>query len=134
MRAQKYLVLPDEEATEFGDLEAALVEELAPVNTLQAVLARRVAVAAWPLGRADRLAAGKGLGAQYPTTPAPPHPAATKAERLEVRRATSRGRGTSAALRRTRGWPGWRPPARARSCWRRTRHGAWASAPGTGSA
>jgi hypothetical protein len=55
LRAQKYLVLPDEDAAEFADLEAALVRELAPVGALQAVLARRVAVAAWRLARADRL-------------------------------------------------------------------------------
>ena len=55
MRAQKYVVLPDEDAAEFGDLEAALVAELAPVGALQAVLARRVAVAAWRLARADRI-------------------------------------------------------------------------------
>ena len=55
MRAQKYLVLPDEDAGEFADLLAALVEELAPVGALQTVLARRVAVAAWRLARADRI-------------------------------------------------------------------------------
>ena len=38
-------------------LEAALVAELAPVGALQAVLARRVAVAAWRLARADRIEA-----------------------------------------------------------------------------
>ena len=38
-------------------LEAALVEELAPVGALQPVLARRVAVAAWRLARADRIEA-----------------------------------------------------------------------------
>jgi hypothetical protein len=57
MRAQKHLVLPDEDTTEFEALEAALVEELAPVGALQAVLARRVAVAAWRLARADRIEA-----------------------------------------------------------------------------
>ena len=57
MRAQKYLVLPEEDAAEFADLEAALVEELAPVGALQTVLARRVAVAAWRLARADRIEA-----------------------------------------------------------------------------
>ena len=36
MRAQKHLVLPDEDAAEFDALEAALVEELAPVGALQA--------------------------------------------------------------------------------------------------
>jgi hypothetical protein len=57
LRAQKYLVLPEEDAAEFAGLEAALVEELAPVGALQTVLARRVAVAAWRLARADRLEA-----------------------------------------------------------------------------
>ena len=57
LRAQKYLVLPDEDAAEFAALEAALVEELAPVGALQLVLARRVAVAAWRLARADRMEA-----------------------------------------------------------------------------
>jgi hypothetical protein len=57
MRAQKYLVLPDEDAAEFADLEAALIEELKPVGKLQAVLARRAAVAAWRLARADRVEA-----------------------------------------------------------------------------
>ena len=55
MRAQKHLVLPDEDAAEFAGLEAAIIEELAPVGALQTVLARRVAVAAWRLARADRL-------------------------------------------------------------------------------
>jgi hypothetical protein len=57
MRAEKHVVLPDEEAAEFAALEAALLEELAPVGALQTVLARRVAVAAWRLERADRLEA-----------------------------------------------------------------------------
>ena len=53
MRAQKHLVLPDEDGAEFAALETALVAELAPVGALQTVLARRVAVAAWRLARAD---------------------------------------------------------------------------------
>jgi len=57
MRAQKYLVLPDEDIAEFAGLEASLVEELAPVGALQMVLARRVAVATWRLARADRIEA-----------------------------------------------------------------------------
>jgi len=57
MRAQKYLVLPDEDAAEFEALEAALIEELAPIGALQAVPARRIAVAAWRLARADRIEA-----------------------------------------------------------------------------
>jgi hypothetical protein len=55
LRAQKYLVLPEEDADEFAGLEAALIEELAPVGVLQTVLARRVVVAAWRLARADRI-------------------------------------------------------------------------------
>jgi hypothetical protein len=71
MRAEKYVVLPEEDADEFAGLEAALIDELAPVGALQAVLARRVAVAAWRLARADRIEAdlfaerhlaGGGLG------------------------------------------------------------------------
>jgi hypothetical protein len=71
MRAQKYVVLAEEDAGEFEGLEAAMVEELAPVGVLQAVLARRVAVAAWRIARADRIeaelfaerrVAGGGLG------------------------------------------------------------------------
>jgi hypothetical protein len=52
LRAQKYVVLPEEDA---AGLEAALVAELAPKGALQVVLARRVAVAAWRLARADRI-------------------------------------------------------------------------------
>ena len=55
MRALKYVVLPDEDAVEFQALEAALLDELAPEGALQLVLARRVAVAAWRLARADRM-------------------------------------------------------------------------------
>jgi hypothetical protein len=55
MRALNYVVLPDEDAVEFQTLEAALLEELAPEGALQLVLARRVAVAAWRLARADRM-------------------------------------------------------------------------------
>jgi hypothetical protein len=57
MRAQRYVLLPDEDGAEFADLETALVEELAPSSALQEVLARRVAVAAWRLARADRIEA-----------------------------------------------------------------------------
>ena len=55
MRALQYVVLPDEDAVEFQTLEAALLDELAPEGVLQIVLARRVAVAAWRLARADRM-------------------------------------------------------------------------------
>jgi hypothetical protein len=55
LRAQKHVVLPVEDATEFQALEAAMTLELAPVGALQTALARRVAVAAWRLDRADRI-------------------------------------------------------------------------------
>jgi len=54
-RAQKYMVLPDEDAAAFAALEAALMEELAPAGVLQAVLAQRIVAAAWRLSRAERL-------------------------------------------------------------------------------
>jgi hypothetical protein len=57
LRAEKFLVLPDEDAAEFEVLEAALIDELAPVGRLQAVLAQRVVSAAWRLARADRIEA-----------------------------------------------------------------------------
>jgi hypothetical protein len=55
MRAEKYVLLADEDAAEFAAFQAALAEELAPVGALQSVLARRIAVAAWRLMRADRM-------------------------------------------------------------------------------
>ena len=54
MRALRYVVLPDEDGIEFQALEAALVEELAPVGALQLVLVRRVAMAAWRLAGLHR--------------------------------------------------------------------------------
>jgi hypothetical protein len=54
MRAAMHVVLADENALEFRALQEALLDELAPVGALQLVLARRVAVAAWRLTRADR--------------------------------------------------------------------------------
>jgi hypothetical protein len=55
MRALRYVVLADESAVEFQTLERVLTDELAPEGALQLVLARRVAVAAWRLARADRM-------------------------------------------------------------------------------
>jgi hypothetical protein len=55
LRAEKYVVLLDEDWDEFAALEAALEDELAPEGALQHILARRVARAAWRLMRADRL-------------------------------------------------------------------------------
>ena len=57
MRAQKYVLLPQEDAAAFAALETAIVAELAPEGVLQTLLARRVAVAAWRLERADRMEA-----------------------------------------------------------------------------
>ena len=57
LRAQKYVVLPNENATEFKALEAGLMEELAPEGALQSVLAQRVVAAAWRLERAERIEA-----------------------------------------------------------------------------
>jgi hypothetical protein len=57
LRAQKHVVLPDEDGTEFAALEAALRAELAPAGALQALLAERIAAAAWRLARADRIEA-----------------------------------------------------------------------------
>jgi hypothetical protein len=70
-RAQKYVVLPDEDAAAFEALEAALIEELVPEGALQTVLAQRVVAATWRLARAERLeaelfaenhSAGRSLG------------------------------------------------------------------------
>jgi hypothetical protein len=55
MRSLRYVVLPDESAADFHALEEAMVDEMAPVGAVQTVLARRVAVAAWRLARADRM-------------------------------------------------------------------------------
>jgi hypothetical protein len=55
IRALKYVVLPDESAADFHAFEEAIVDDLVPVGALQSVLARRVAVAAWRLARADRM-------------------------------------------------------------------------------
>jgi hypothetical protein len=55
LRAQKFVVLPDEDAAEFEEFAAALQVELAPQGALQAVLAERVALAAWRMRRAHRI-------------------------------------------------------------------------------
>ena len=55
-------MLPDEDGAEFADLEAALLEELAPVGALQTMLARGVAVAAWRLARPTGWPPKRGWG------------------------------------------------------------------------
>lgn len=71
LRAEKHVVLPQEDAAAFRALEAALVAELAPDDALQRILVGRLAAAAWRLERAERLEAevfevrgygGAGLG------------------------------------------------------------------------
>ncbi len=57
-RAQKYLLLPQEDAAELKALETALIEELAPEGVLQSMLAQRVVSATWRLARAERPASG----------------------------------------------------------------------------
>jgi len=54
-RAQKYVVLPDEDAAEFAVHQTALMDELAPDGALQTVLAQRIVAATWRLARAERL-------------------------------------------------------------------------------
>jgi hypothetical protein len=55
LRAEKYSVLPDEDAAEFAALEAALTDELAPEGVLQSILVGRIARAVWRLERAEQL-------------------------------------------------------------------------------
>ena len=57
MRAQKYVLLPQEDAAAFAALETTILAELAPEGVLQTLLARRVAIAVWRLERADRMEA-----------------------------------------------------------------------------
>jgi hypothetical protein len=67
LRANKFVVVQGESAAAFEAFEAALAEELAPDGVLQGLLAARIARAAWRLERAERLAAGTGLGPRSPT-------------------------------------------------------------------
>ena len=71
MRAAMYVILPDEDAAAFAAHEAALLAELAPVGTLQTLLARRIAVAAWRLARADRIEAHLFAERSYGAEPNP---------------------------------------------------------------
>jgi hypothetical protein len=57
LRAQRFVVMGDEKAAEFAALETALADELAPDGALQALLAGRIARAAWRLERAERIEA-----------------------------------------------------------------------------
>jgi hypothetical protein len=92
MRVQKYVLLPDEDGAEFAALEAAMVEELAPVGALQTVLARpppgvwRTRIG-WPPERGWGPVAGrKGVGAPFPNQSGDAQPSGQKAELFEERR------------------------------------------------
>jgi hypothetical protein len=56
-RSQRFVVLADEDASEFEAFAAALMDELAPRGALQEMLAGRIAAAAWRLLRSDRIEA-----------------------------------------------------------------------------
>ena len=58
LRAQKIVVLEDENQAEFLAFTAALHAELAPVGVLQEALATRIAFAIWRARRSDRIEAG----------------------------------------------------------------------------
>jgi hypothetical protein len=51
LRAERFVLLPDEDAAEFEAKEAALVEDLAPEGALEGILVRRIARAARRLSR-----------------------------------------------------------------------------------
>jgi hypothetical protein len=55
LRAERVVVLPDEDAAAYEAEQAALLAELAPEGALQTLLARRVAASAWRVLRADRI-------------------------------------------------------------------------------
>lgn len=55
LRASRHVVLADEDADAYAELEAALIEELAPEGALQARLVQRIAAAEWRLERAERM-------------------------------------------------------------------------------
>ena len=55
LRAQRFVLLGDEDGAEFQAVEEALREELAPEGALQSLLLTRIALAAWRMFRADRM-------------------------------------------------------------------------------
>ena len=55
MRAQRFVLLDDEDSGEFEALAAALHEQLAPEGALQNILVARVALAVWRMFRTDRM-------------------------------------------------------------------------------
>jgi hypothetical protein len=96
-RAQKYVVLPDEDAAAFEALEAALMEELAPEGALQSVLAQRVVAASWRLARArpdPRMQRRAQL--RHPAALPRRHPRRALARPAHAQGAPGRGRGPRA--------------------------------------
>jgi hypothetical protein len=57
LRAERFVVVGDEDPREFAAFEAALLSELAPEGALQTLLAGRIVRAAWRLQRADQIEA-----------------------------------------------------------------------------
>jgi hypothetical protein len=102
LRAEKHVLVAGESAEAFAAFEAALVADLAPQGALQTLLAGRIARAAWRLERAERLAAGTGLG------PVPASAPATRPIEPETRRIP--GEPTPAIM----------APAPAAACYRKT--------------
>jgi hypothetical protein len=57
LRAQRLILLDDEDPAEFEDFAAAITAQLEPSGALQEELAARVAMAAWRMRRVDRIEA-----------------------------------------------------------------------------
>ncbi len=57
LRAERLVLLDDEDPTEFEEFVAAITAELEPTGALQEQLAARVAMAAWRMRRVDRIEA-----------------------------------------------------------------------------
>jgi hypothetical protein len=55
MRAQRFVLLDDEDASEFEALAAALRDQLAPDGALQEILIARLTLVVWRMFRADRM-------------------------------------------------------------------------------
>jgi hypothetical protein len=115
LRAQKYVVLPEENADEFAGLEAALIEELAPVGarrsgaTLVVALGARRADRARAARRGRRLAARaggpvgrrNGVGAPFPN-PAANRPSCSRSVASRTAASGSRSLATATAPGRSR--------------------------------
>ena len=125
MRAQKHWCCRTRMPPSSPALEAALIEELAPVGALQTVLARRVAVAAWRLARADRIEAELFEERQGASGGARARPDPRRQRRALVRDAAAlsrRGHGrVLARAAHPQGAPGRAGGGDGRCAWRRRR-------------